>query len=139
VPTSGRDKGPGYQVKHLNFSLYSREDHLYMWILIRRVAVSEDYLRKINVTVSVEEVPRENNDIMTVLIKRVEMYRATQHVPVTVLSILSKFSNLILTTNIWGKHLDKLLFVEEKIKLRIQIVFRIPILDTDGIKTLPQV
>ena len=112
---------------------------MYMWILIRRVALSEEYLRKINVTVSVEEVPKENNDIMTVLIKRVEMYRATQHVPVTVLSILSKFSNLILTTNIWGKHFDKLLFVEEKIKLRILIVFRIPILDTDGVKTLPQV
>ena len=34
---------------------------------------------------------------------------------------------------------EKMLFVEEKIKLRIQIVFRIPILDTDGVKTLPQV
>lgn len=76
---------------------------------------------------------------MTVLMKRAETYRATQHVPITVLSILFTFSNLILITNIWGKHFDKLLFVEEKIKLRIQIVFRIPTLGTDGVKILPQV
>ena len=42
VTTSGRDEGPEYQVKHLNFSLYSREDHMYIWILIRRVAPSEE-------------------------------------------------------------------------------------------------
>lgn len=51
---------------------------------------------------------------MIIMIKRAEMYSSIQHVPVTVLSILPEFSNLILTTIIRGKHFNKLLFVEEK-------------------------
>ena len=111
MTTLGRDKGPEYQVKHLNFSLCSREDHMDMYynvhmdfdqksVTVRGILKNDQcdcqcgrgFLGKI--------IHNDSTDK-----KRVETYRATQHVLVTVLSILSKFSNLILTTNIWGKAL----------------------------------
>lgn len=129
---------PECRAKHLNCSLYNREGYTYRYyeiygkIFIRRAALSERYLRKINVIASVEE---GKEWIMIIMIKRAEWYWATQHVPVTVLSILPEFFNLILRTAIWHKHFNKLLFVEE-FKLRIRSMFRVPILITSWVKIL---